>query len=35
MAPGDGDDCDNMVNAFCSFADTDCTCGFDDEWNCN
>jgi hypothetical protein len=33
--PDDESDCDNSVNAFCSYGDTSCTCGFNDEWNCN
>jgi hypothetical protein len=28
-------DCDNEVNAFCSYGDTTCTCGFTDEWDCD
>jgi hypothetical protein len=33
--PEDESDCDNTVNAFCSYGDTTCTCGFMDEWNCD
>jgi hypothetical protein len=33
--PEDEDECDNTMNAFCSYADTNCTCGMGDEWNCN
>jgi hypothetical protein len=33
--PEDEAECDNEVNAFCAYADTNCSCGGNDEWNCN